>query len=218
MCGGTLEHYYNGKYHRPRFQNDKEIVRQTTQALVHLHNKRIVHRDIKPSNILIFFSENSKGIECKLLIKLADFDISKLLKSESKDATKSDKTNPSGTRGWIAPELFKLERFDFKVDIWALGCVFGFTMSEGHKHPFGDDQDLRVSRIMKKEPMLMKKNDLKRPYSEDDVVYNLIESMVDMDPSKRPTAEQVAEHPFLKLTQVRNRFYSSICYPNHILV
>ena len=56
----------------------------------------------------------------------------------------------------MAPEVYKLKRFDFRVDIWSLGCVFGYTLSRG-KHPFGDDDiTRRITRIKDNDPMILK--------------------------------------------------------------
>ena len=114
-------------------------------------------------------------------MKLADFGLSKILQSEQFDLSTKNKTNPGGTRGWIAPELYE-GRYDYKVDIFPLGCLFGYTLSNG-KHPFGEDVE-RSFRIMKKrEPKFLAKNNMKEPYSKDDVAFNLIKSMIKMEPN-----------------------------------
>jgi len=133
LCSGTLDEYFNGKYQGPRFRDEREILRQVTRGLAHLHKLKIVHRDIKPANLLIFVPTDE--FNNKPLMKLADFDISKMLKANiNMDFTNTSLTNPSGSRGWMAPEVYQSHRFDFKVDVWALGLIFGFTLSGG-KHP-----------------------------------------------------------------------------------
>jgi len=57
----------------------------------------------------------------------------------------------------MAPEVYESNRFDFKIDIWALGCIFGYTLTNGNKHPFGDNSNERIVRIIRKEPMVMTK-------------------------------------------------------------
>ena len=99
-------------------------------------------------------------------IKLADFGLSKLLKSDRTDFTNSN-MNPEadGTACWTSPELFdhSTNRCDFQVDIFPLGCIFGYTLSGG-KHPFGDDHPYAISsKIIRKEAMLMVQQDLKEP-------------------------------------------------------
>lgn len=193
FCAGTLEDYFCGKYKGPRFINDIEILHQVTQGLAHLHSKNVVHRDIKPTNILIFVTQSQKRPK----VKLADFGISRILKTGREDFTNTSVTNPKGTRGWMGPEVYECDRFDFSVDIWALGLIFAYTLSKGNKHPFGDESNERIFRIKRKEPMLMVQEDLKVPYSRDGVAFRLIQSMLEMDPSKRPTATDILRHSAL---------------------
>ncbi len=159
LCSGTLEDYVKGNYQGPRFLNEKEILRQVTQGLAHLHRNGIVHRDIKPTNILIFVRDQGSETE-EPLIKLADFGISKALNAEREDYTNTSVANPSGTKGWMAPGVYKLNRFDSKVDIFPLGCIFAYTLTGG-KHPFGEKNNERIIRITGKQPMILIQDDLK---------------------------------------------------------
>jgi len=186
LCSGTLEEYLNGKYVGPRFLNELEILHQVVQGLAHLHRLGIVHRDIKPTNILIFIpSVGGDETINKPLVKLADFSMSKILKIGKNDFTNTSVTNPNGTRGWMAPEVYESNRFAFKVDIFSLGCVFAYILA-GRKHPFGDNVNERVLRISRKERMLVAKQDFRNGEA-----FKLIQSMLEMDPSKRPTAVDI---------------------------
>ena len=165
MRRATLEEYINGKYNGPPFENERKILWQMTQGLAHLHSEGIVHRDIKPTNILIYVppsSENGTAINVEPLIKLADFGISKALKTNQEDYTNTSVTNPHGTSGWMAPEMYESKRIDLKVDIIALGCIFAYTLSSG-KHPYGDNTYQRVDSIRKRKEMTMVQLDLKPP-------------------------------------------------------
>jgi len=192
LCTGSLEQYVNNIYRGPEFRNEKEILRQVTRGLSHLHKKKIVHRDIKPNNILIFISKRRK---IKPVIKLADFGISKTLKGNS--VTNTSPTNPNGTRGWMPPEVYESNRFDFSVDVWALGCIFAYILSEGNKHPFGDDPDKRQVSIKDRESIKLKQENLKEPYSKDPFAFELITFMLEADPSKRPTVTYVLKSFFM---------------------
>jgi len=114
-----LEDYVKGRYQGIKFENEREILFDVTRGLAHLHGLNIVHRDIKPTNILIYEPD---GLEAaKPMMKLADFGISKALNAGKDDYTNTSMTNPNGTRGWMAPEMYLLKRFDTKVDIFPLG-------------------------------------------------------------------------------------------------
>jgi len=171
--------------------DDKEILRQVTQGLVHLHSKGIVHRDIKPTNILIFVPA---GCRTRPQVKLADFGLSKSLSAERDDYTNTSVTNPSGTKGWMAPELYELDRFDNKVDIFPLGCIFAYTLTGG-KHPFGEDTNERIVNIKRRELMIFVQNDLNEPYFSESV-FESIKVMLEMVPENRPTAEEVLSNCF----------------------
>jgi len=111
-------------------------------------------------------------------------------------------TRPSGSEGWIAPELYRSMRYDYKVDIFPLGCIFGYVLSGG-KHPFGDHPIKRSFMIMEKMPIQMTAEDLKEPHANSSVALELIQSMLDMIPARRPTADQILEHPFFNINDMK---------------
>lgn len=168
-----------------------------TKALAYLHENSIVHGDIKPSNILI---SKPYGTAVKPRMKLADFG----------DCREEDKrifpTTPPerGTIGWKAPELAhnNTKECDYRADIFATGLVFGYTLSKGGKHPFGGDRYEKQNAINNKKNMCLVVEDLKFAYSTDLHVFKLIESMLDMEPSQRPTVQKV----------LRNNFFDSRRY------
>jgi len=196
LCRGTLQEYVEGKYNGPKFESEREILYQITQGLAHLHGLEIVHRDINPNKILIYVPPSSDKTESNPQVKLADFGCSKFIIDEDDD--EDDFTNTRGTRGWIAPELYHdlWTLPNSKVDIFALGLIFGYTLSGG-KHPFGDDPHQWSILIKNKEPMRMDRNGLKEPYSsENDEAFDLIELMLDMNPEKRPTVKEITNSLF----------------------
>lgn len=165
-----------------------------------MHRLNIVHRDLKPANILVYVPTFNNGKEQKSpLVKLADFGISKALNADREDFTNTSVTNPRGTRGWMAPEVYESKRFNFKVDIWSLGLIHGYVLSGG-KHPFGGDREEWAFLIKNKKPMKMVRSDLKEPYSsENNEAFDLIESMLAMDPDERPTVEAIKQHNFFQV-------------------
>ena len=84
-----------------------------------LHYNDIVHRDIKPANILITKDGN---------VKVCDFGICKYLGF-------SKITNTViGTPFFMSPEQMSENYYDFKVDVWGIGCVLFELLYK--KHPF----------------------------------------------------------------------------------
>ncbi|KAA6379020.1 MAG: putative CAMK family protein kinase, partial [Streblomastix strix] len=80
---------------------------QTAEGLEYIHGQKILHRDLKPANIL----STSKGV-----LKLGDFGLSKQLDSDTMSAITT-----CGTPYYMAPEIFRNEKYNHKNDIWALG-------------------------------------------------------------------------------------------------
>jgi NIMA (never in mitosis gene a)-related kinase len=69
-----------------------------------------MHRDIKSANILI----GGNGAA-----KLADFNVSKVVNG-GKDGLLHTQT---GTPYYASPEVWQDKPYNFKSDIWSLGCV-----------------------------------------------------------------------------------------------
>lgn len=151
----------------------------------------MVHQNIIPPSILVFQSANDN----KPLIKLADYGLCRILTDNTK-CEMFDEFQPHGTRGWSAPELFEIDcRVDFKVDIFELGLIFAYTLTGGKTHPFGEV--LPDFKIWQKKPMSLRQSDIiQQPYMDDVSAFELIESMLNIDPEKRPTAERVLHDDF----------------------
>jgi len=93
----------------------KKYLYQTIQAINNLHKKKIIHRDIKPENILIDNDDNAL---------LSDYGIATHCKEGE------TRNTYCGTDEYLAPEVIRGERYDEKIDIWAIGIltfIYGFT-------------------------------------------------------------------------------------------
>ena len=87
----------------------RTIIRQSLQALKHLHDMGVVHRDLKPENIL--FDSNLKTV------KLIDFGMSKILQEES-----SLMNTKLGTPYYVSPEILN-GKYDKGCDMWSIGVI-----------------------------------------------------------------------------------------------
>ena len=74
-----------------------------------IHKNKIIHRDLKPENL--FLTKDNK-------IKIGDFGISKQLKTNNQFAN-----SVVGTSNYMAPEILLQNNYNYKVDIWAFGCI-----------------------------------------------------------------------------------------------
>ena len=89
-----------------------DISHQITKGLVYLKKNNIIHRDIKPDNILF----KDKRLDSIVII---DFGISFLLDRD----TIVDPDTIVQTIYYRAPEILLGSPYDYKIDIWSLGCV-----------------------------------------------------------------------------------------------
>ncbi len=96
----------------------------------------------------------------------------------------------------MAPELSTFERYESIVDLFPLGCIFGYMLSDGGKHPFGEKPFERQNRIQLNKPMLLTIADLKEPYRKNSIGIKLIQSMVQNNPVDRPTALEILNSDF----------------------
>lgn len=136
-------------------------------------------------------------------MKLADFGVYKLLKLDFAHSSNVNYNNTSySTGGWTAPELNDehTNRYDYKVDIFLLGCIYGYTLSGG-KHPFGDKNYQHPSITW---ASLLVQDDLKEPYSSDESAFDLIQTMVELNPEKRPSVDEVLRDGFFKMPNEKN--------------
>jgi len=89
-----------------------ELFRQICAAVSYAHQNLVIHRDLKPSNILI----TKDGV-----VKLLDFGIAKLLKSDDENQTAT--RNFVFTPEYASPEQLRGEKLTTATDIYSLGVI-----------------------------------------------------------------------------------------------
>jgi len=213
LCEGTIKNYVSGELEKiPKGSvDDKYLAGQITFGLSYLHSLKIIHKDLKPENILLWISLN--GL---VLTKLADFGFSRQLPFDDSRTTFED-TDNLGTSGFIAPELLQAgvgaRVPSFASDIWSLGIVLFFIVSDG-KHPYGER--LQRTDTLDIRDVLIEK--MKVPPNVRDVetekwdAADLILHMIDPNPEKRPNITDVLIHPYFALTTeaTRKQFLASV--------
>ena len=86
-----------------------KYIHQIAGALQHMHGKRIMHRDLKPANIFI----NNDGD-----LKIGDLGLSRQLSSQTFEAF-----SRVGTPLYMSPEVLQGKGYDWKSDVWSMGCI-----------------------------------------------------------------------------------------------
>lgn len=161
----------------------KSIIRPILDALRHIHAKQVLHRDVKPENLLLM------NLKADALLKIADFGVAAWLPD-----LKKAKYPKCGTPEYLAPEMYGPRHCPYgkPVDVWALGCVVFIMLCGWHPFQVPDNLRLQKSKILK--------GDLSELADEDvsDGAKDIIAKMLEVDPAKRWTIEQLFQHPWLK--------------------
>lgn len=121
-----------------------EICLETARGLAYLHTRKpapIIHRDLKPNNLMFSGSPYQKPFELMFnsgVVKLADFGLSKTLpinkhaKYDLEDKFKL--TGETGSYRYMAPEVFRHEPYNNKVDVYSFSMII-YQLFE-HQAPF----------------------------------------------------------------------------------
>ena len=174
----------------------KFLFRQIILGIEHIHSKNVVHRDIKLENIMIDFNNT---------IKICDFGIGKVLKSE--DELLYDKC---GTPMYMAPEIILSNENDgykgFPVDIWSSGITlyimlsgtlpFNLKSKNNKKENISFNGNKRYNNTYLQNQIISVKPREIENISEE--AKDLLKGILNKNPEKRLTCNQILNHPWLK--------------------
>ncbi|XP_078659685.1 calcium/calmodulin-dependent protein kinase type II delta chain-like isoform X14 [Branchiostoma floridae x Branchiostoma belcheri] len=156
-------------------------IQQILEAVLHCHQNDIVHRDLKPENLLL--ASKQKGAA----VKLADFGLAIEVNGDQQAWY-----GFAGTPGYLSPEVLRKDPYGKPVDMWACGVIL-YILLVGYPPFWDEDQHKLYSQI--------KAGAYDYPSPEWDTVTpeakNLINSMLNLNPAKRITAEQALRHPWI---------------------
>ena len=112
------------------------IIEQVCAGLGHAHQKGIIHRDIKPANVIL----QPNGVA-----KIIDFGIAKIQNLEQTSGL-TQTSQIIGSLHYIAPERFKGEAIDGRVDVFSAGVML-YLLLTGHL-PFAGGEATASYRIV----------------------------------------------------------------------
>uniref|UniRef100_A0A6B2L233 Protein kinase domain-containing protein n=1 Tax=Arcella intermedia TaxID=1963864 RepID=A0A6B2L233_9EUKA len=165
--------------------SDKHVAytaREMLKGISYLHQNLFVHRDLKSSNIMLSINGEVKIIDFGLCTYLPGEPVKKLL----------------GSPFWIPPEMIKGKPHSFPVDIWSFGvCVLEmFLGSPPHN----------ISPIKCMFNVCTKGLTDLIPPQTSPPAREFLEHCLAMDPTKRPTADQLLTHPWLTQPQLEQGY------------
>ncbi|XP_075154732.1 MAP kinase-activated protein kinase 2 [Haematobia irritans] len=161
-----------------------QIMHEICVAVQYLHSRDIAHRDLKPENLL-YTSPKPNGI-----LKLTDFGFAK------ETLIKDTLQTPCYTPYYVAPEVLGPEKYDKSCDIWSLGVIM-YILLCGFP-PFYSNNGLAISPGMKKR-IRTGQYDFPNPEWKNvsQSAKDLIKGMLNVDPSKRLTIEEVMRNKWI---------------------
>lgn len=181
----------------------KSFLAMTLRALGFIHDRYVCHRDVKPNNLLLARDGT---------LKLADFGLAREVGSPD-----DRMTCQVFARWYRAPELLLgCRHYTFGVDMWAVGCILAEMLQ---RRPWltslSDLEQLEViferrgtpdvsnwprARLLPNffEQRRTEPKDLRAlfPQAPGDAL-SLLDSLTQLDPLKRPTAQSALSHHFL---------------------
>ncbi|CAO3642064.1 unnamed protein product [Mucor fragilis] len=175
---------------------------QLFSGLKYIHSANVLHRDLKPANILV--NEN-----CDL--RICDFGMARGFARPNAQIESQYMTHYVVTRWYRSPEIMLSRKtYDKPIDIWSVGCILAELLGRKVLHSWAAqntsfwDSSSSVTEYIRN---LRDESGLPPPEEPIDFgtlfpnappeAIHLLENLLTLDPSKRLTASQALEHPFV---------------------
>lgn len=150
-----------------------QFMHQLLSALSYSHSHHIAHRDIKTANI--FLDSHNRPL-------LADFGFANFLNQDEQV------NNFFGAIIYRSPEIIRQEPHDpFKADVWALGVTFYIMACGTEPWP-------TYSQSLVRETILAGTFEI--PETVDIQIAEIIRAMLIVDPTSRPSVDDILNLPF----------------------
>ncbi|XP_052598739.1 sperm motility kinase 2B-like [Peromyscus californicus insignis] len=175
VFAGKQLYQYVGKAGHLEEDRARGIFRQILSAVSYCHEHGIIHRDLKPDNIMV----DRKGN-----VKIIDFGLGAQVRPGEKLSFYC------GALKFAAPEFLLRRLYDGpKVDIWTLGVVLYFMVVG--KVPFD------AVTLPELGHQIVNAN-YTVPLGMSPELQDLLSLLMTVDPSLRPTVDEVKRHPWLR--------------------
>ncbi|KAK4492389.1 hypothetical protein RD792_003194 [Penstemon davidsonii] len=156
------------------------VMRTILEVVQMCHRNGVMHRDLKPENFLFANKKETAPL------KAIDFGLSVFFKP-------GDKFNEIvGSPYYMAPEVLK-RNYGPEVDVWSAGVILYILLCG--VPPFWAETEQGVAQAIIRSVVDFKRDPWPK-VSEN--AKDLIKKMLDPDPRRRLTAQQVLEHPWLQ--------------------
>ncbi|KAH0670666.1 hypothetical protein KY290_026034 [Solanum tuberosum] len=156
------------------------VTRTIVEVIQMCHKHGVMHRDLKPENFLF---ENKKETAP---LKAIDFGLSVFFKP-------GERFNEIvGSPYYMAPEVLKRD-YGPEVDVWSAGVILYILLCG--VPPFWAETEQGVAQAIIRSAVNFKRD----PWPKvSDNAKDLVKKMLNPDPSKRLTAQEVLDHPWIQ--------------------
>lgn len=174
-----MDYYSRGdfsKFLKKRPLKEKYAVKylkQLSKGLEYLLSNNIIHRDLKPQNILVSDIGD---------IKITDFGFARYFDNDLLIQT------ICGSPLYMAPEIMKSQKYDYKSDLWSVGIIF-YEMLFGYT-PFKSKNIYELIRKIENEDVR-----IPNKFSISIGCKNLLFGLLEKDPIKRISWDDFFTHP-----------------------
>ncbi|KAI8983708.1 MAP kinase [Pilobolus umbonatus] len=186
------------------------FVYQICRGLKYIHSANVLHRDLKPGNLLV-------NADCEL--KICDFGLARGY-SDNDAHNAGFMTEYVATRWYRAPEIMlSFQSYTKAIDIWSVGCIFaemlgGRPLFKGRDYVDQLNQILGILGSPDEETLMRVGSDRAQVYirslprmpkipfenlypNANPLAIDLLNKLLEFDPSKRINVEEALSHPYL---------------------
>ncbi|KAI3966105.1 hypothetical protein MKW92_044683 [Papaver armeniacum] len=162
------------------------ILRSIVEVINEFHEHGIMHRDVNPGNFVFVDRRDYSAL------KAIDFGLSVNFQPDEKFTYR-----PANTH-FLAPEVLR-QNYGPEADIWSAGVILYIML--GGRFPFFARDEQSLEAQIRNGQVDMRTNPWQRV---SDSAKYLIRNMLQVDASKRLTAQQILDHPWLRVNARKN--------------
>jgi len=167
-----------GKYSE---KDAADLIRTIVSVVAHCHNMGVIHRDLKPENFLLQTPRDDSPVLC------TDFGLSVFFKpgDRFKDVV--------GSAYYVAPEVLRRD-YGPEADIWSCGVILYILLSG--MPPFWGDTENDIFKCILRGRLDFQSQPWPSISAE---AKACVARMLEMDPKKRATANEILADPWMKV-------------------
>ncbi|GAB4824128.1 hypothetical protein N2152v2_011174 [Parachlorella kessleri] len=156
------------------------LIRTMVSVVAHCHSLGVMHRDLKPENFLLDSKKENATIKC------TDFGLSVFFKPGQYQS------EVVGSAYYVAPEVLR-KKYGPEADIWSCGIILYILLSG--VPPFWGETEKEIFNSILKGELDFDSDPWPKISWE---AKSCLKKMLESDPRKRATADQILQHPWMR--------------------